>query len=179
MAVAVLSLSYYLKKITHFCKNAIEEKTISSQYKIEDIITDRLGKTTHIRLNIIPVGFVCPLLTPREIYTDKNLLLRMNPIEAIVVSETVLEQEKNSIPSHEYEIAATNHTGSNIISLRNILTNQIHDITLSDLKTNTNILTKIKPEDLFKLGQCFGIDCGTQKLKQYLALIRGKCDETK
>lgn len=177
--MAVLSLSYYLEKITSFCKQAIEEKTTSPQYKIEDIITDKSGEIKHIRLNIIPVGFICPLLTPVAIYTDKNLLRGMSPIEAIIISEIVLDQKKKSMPLYEYELLSKAHDHSNTISLRNVLTNEIYDITPSELELNTDILLKIKPNDLFTLGRCLGLDEGAQKLKQYLAFKQGHRCNTK
>lgn len=177
--MAVLSLSYYLEKITSFCKQAIEEKTSSPQYKIEDVITDKSGEIKHIRLNIIPVGFICPLLTPVAIYTDKNLLRGMSPIEAIIISEIVLDQKKKSMPLYEYEIVSRAHGNSDTISLRNVLTNEIYEITPIELELNADILLKIKPNDLFILGRWLGLDEGTQKLKQYLAFRQGHHSGTK
>lgn len=168
-------LSFYIERVTDFWKEAIAEKQREFPYKIERLIEDSKGNITSVRLNCLANSFVCPLLTPEDIYNDKNMLQGLNPIEASVITEIVTERKLNKHKEQAEFYIQSENLNVDTITIKSIDSQQAATIPLDSIESNS-LLNKLKASDIFRVGSLFGQrqeSVKRSKLNKFLSKTRG------
>lgn len=171
-------LSSYIERVTDYWKDAIEEKKREFPYRIERLIEDGNGYITGVRIHCLANSFVCPLLTPENVYNDKNMLQGLNPIEASIITEIVTERKFNNVTDEAEYFIQSENISSDTITIKNINSQQAATIPLSNAESNS-LLNKLKTQDIFRIGKLFGArqeSIKRQKFKSFLSKVKNTGD---